>query len=189
MAEITCGLEGIQNPAVCNDRGGIRAAYWFERDKVDWDAMLIDPLQFDTTNHIILGYTMIGGAVMNKLTFERKNAFYDFTYTSDADTYEILITMFFKAKEAARRLKLQKAIACCDIGFHLYGNDGTQRVVGPDYNGLAIDQMLEPLRVTRHLDSGGQLGTSKGRDEVDLGGEAFYAPLFATVAEADLPLT
>ena len=188
MAEITCSLEEILNPTICNDRGGIRAAYWFERDKVDWDAMLADPAQFDPVNHLILGYTMIGGAVMNKLTFERKQAFYDFTYTSDTDVYTLLITMFFKAKDSARRLKLQQAIACCDIGIHIYSNDGTQRVVGIDYNGDVIEQQLEALRVTRHLDSGGQLGTSKARDEMDLGGEAFFAPLFATVPEANLPL-
>jgi hypothetical protein len=189
MAEITCSLEQILNPSVCNDRGGIRAAYWFECDKVDWDTMIADPLQFDTTGHIVLGYTMIGGAVMNKLTFERKNAFYDFTYTSDTDVYVQLITMFFKAKDADRRLKLQQAIACCDIGFHIYANDGTQRVVCMDYNGEVIEQQLEPLRLTRHLDSGGQLGTSKARDEVDLGGESFFAPMFANVPEASLPLT
>lgn len=189
MPEITCSLEQILNPAVCNDRGGIRAAYWFERDKVDWDTMLGDPLQFDTTNQLILGYTMIGGAIMNKLTFERKNAFYDFTYTGDADVYEILVTMFFKAKDNDRKNKLQQAIACCDIGIHIYGNDGTQRVIGIDYNGVTMEQILEPLSVTRHLDSGGQLGTSRARDELDLGGESFFAPLFADVDEASLPLT
>lgn len=188
MPEITCALEAIQNPAVCNDRGGIRKAYWFEFDKVDWDTMLADPLQFDTATHQILGYTMIGGAIFYELTFQRKSAFYDFTYTSEDDLYTILVQWIFKAKDNARRLALQQAISCCNLGLHIYSNDGTQRVIGPDYNGEVIDEMLEPLRVSRHLDSSGQLGTSKGRDELDLGGESFFAPLFADVAEADLPL-
>jgi len=125
---------------------------------------------------------------MNKLTFERKEAFYDFTYTADADVYELLITMFFKAKDSARRNSLQSAITCCNIGMHIYTNDGTQRVVGQDWNGESMDDMLEELRITRHLDSSGQLGTSRARDEVDLGGESFFSPLFADVAESELPL-
>ena len=44
------------------------------------------------------------------------------------------------------------------------------------------------MAVTRHLDSGGQLGTSKGRDELDLGGQSFFAPLMATVDETTIPL-
>lgn len=188
MAEITCQLDEILNPATCNDRGGIRALYWFEADKVDWDAMAADPLQFDPATQTVLGYTMIGGATMNKLTFERKEAFYDFTFTRDADIYELLITLMFKAKDVARRNSLQSAIACCDVGLHIYTNDGTQRVVGIDWNGEMFDSIPEKLAVTRHLDSSGQLGSSRARDELDLGGESFFAPLFADVEESALPL-
>lgn len=188
MAEITCELDQILNPTTCNDRGGIRAAYWFKTTDVDWSAMAADPLQFDPATETILDYTMIGGAIMHKLTFERKEAFYEFTYTRDTDVYTILITMFFKAKDAARRYALQRAIACCNLGIHIYTNDGTQRVVAQDWNGDAFDDLLTGLYVTRHLDASGQLGTSKARDELDLGGEAFFAPLFADVLEADLPL-
>lgn len=189
MAEITCQLDAITNPAVCNDRGGIRALYWFEADKVDWATMAADPLQFDTTNQQILGYTMLGGAVMTKLTFERKEAFYDFTYTRDADVYELLITLMFKSKDIDRRNSLQSAIACCNVGLHIYDNSGVQRVVGQDWNGDSFNDILEELAIARHLDSSGQLGTSRARDEMDLGGQSFFAPLFADVLEADLPLT
>lgn len=188
MAAITCALDEILNPAVCNDRGGIREAYWFNVDDVDWDDMAGDALKFDTTNQRILGYTMIGGATMNKLSFERKEAFYDFTYTADTDVYTLLITMLFKAKDEARRNSLQSAIACCNVGIHIYSNDGTQRVVGIDWNGDTFDGILEQLRVSRHLDSSGQLGSSRARDEMDLGGESFFAPLFAQVPVASLPL-
>lgn len=188
MAEITCALDQITNPSVCNDRGGIRALYWFEVEDVDWAAMAADPLQFDTTNQEILGYTMVGGATMNKVTFERKEAFYEFTYTRDTDVYELLLTLLFKAKDIARRNSLQKAIACCNIGVHIYGNSGEQRVIAQDWNGNQFDNILEQLSVTRHLDASGQLGQSKARDELDLGGQSFYAPLFANVDEAALPL-
>jgi len=150
--------------------------------------MLADPLQFDSATHEVLGYTMLGGATMSRLSFIRKSAFYDFTYERESDVYTILVQWIFKAKDVARRLALQKAIACCNLGLHIYCNDGTQRVVGPDYNGDTIEEMLEALAVTRHLDSSGQLGTSRARDEMDLGGESFFAPLFAQVDRANLPL-
>jgi len=188
MPQITCALDNILNPTVCNDRGGFRKAFWFEANKVDWDAIFADPLQFDTTTHQIIGYTMIGGAVMYELTFEPKSAFYEFTFTRETDLYTILVQMFFKAKDNARRQALQAAIACCNVGMHIYANDGTQRVVAQDFDGNGFVNMLEPLAITRHLDGSGQLGTSRARDELDLGGEAFFAPLFANVDEANLPL-
>lgn len=188
MAVLTCATDSILNPAICNDRGGIREAYWFEYDKVDWDAMVADPLQFDVSNHQVLGYTMIGGATMSPLTFIRKSAYYEFTYEREADVYSILVQWIFKAKENSRRVSLQKAIACCNLGLHLYMNDNTQRVIGPDFNGESIEEMVEGLAVGRHLDASGQMGTSRARDEMDLIGESFYAPLFADVPKANLPL-
>lgn len=189
MAAITCALDTITNPASCNDRGGIRAIYWTEYDNIDWDTMAVTALQFDTANQEILDYAMVGGAVFNKVEFERKNAFYDFTYTRDQDFYELLITLMFKGKDRDRRNSLQSAIACCNIVVHIFGNAGEQRVVGVDWNGESFSTIVEQLAVTRHLDSGGQLGTSRGRDELDLGGQSFFAPLWASVAEADIPLT
>ena len=186
--EITCGLDEILKPDNCNDRGGIRAAYWFNSSDVDWDSMIAEPTDFDTTNHIILDYVMLNSATMNKINFEAKSGFFDFTYTSDADVYEILVQFMFRGSDNARELSFQKAIACCNIGLHLYLNDGTQRVVCQDYNGTTIQDQLEPLRVGRHLTSSGQLGTSKSREEIDLVGQSFFRPLFATVAESALPL-
>lgn len=186
--EITCGLDAINKLANCNDRGGFRTLYWFDVADVDWASMIADPTKFDTTNHLILGYTMLNSATMNKVEFEAKSAFFDFTYTSDTDLYSLLIQTMYRGSDNARALSFQKAISCCNIGVHIYANDGTQRVVAQDYNGVSIQDILEPLRVGRHLDSSGQLGTSRSRDELDLIGESFFRPLFATVAEADLPL-
>lgn len=188
MAVITCALDAITDPSSCNDRGGIKSLYWTEYENVDWDTMLTDDTKFDTDNQEILDYTMVSSAVFSKVEFERKAAFYDFTYTRDQDFYQLLVTLQFKGKDRARRNSLQSAINCCAIVLHVYGNAGEQRVIGVDYNGEVFDPILEKLAVTRHLDSGGQLGTSRGRDELDLGGESFYAPLWASVDEADIPL-
>lgn len=189
MPEIICGLGEILNPEKCNDRGGFRTAYWTEDANINWTAMLADPTLFDPANQQILGYSMNGAGVFNKLTFERKAAFYDFTYTRESDVYTLLISMLFKGKQLDRRNKLAAAVNCCNVVFHLYANDGTQRVVGRDYNGVVFDPLLDSLAISRHLDSSGQLGTSRSRDELDLGGESFLPPVFANVAEADIPLT
>lgn len=125
---------------------------------------------------------------MNKVEFERKEAFYDFDFTEEADVYTLLLTFLFKGKDNDRKNSLQKAIACCRMGAVIFSNDGSQRVIGRDYNGLVFDNLLEEMTVKRHKDAGGQLGTSKSRDELDLGGESFFAPLFATLDESALPL-
>jgi len=189
MAVISCDLLALNSANDCNDRGGIRKAFWTEYNNIDWDTMLADPLLFDPTNEQILGYAMNGGAVFTEIEGESKNSFYEFTYTSEQDFYQLLVTFLFKGKDRTRRNRLQKAIACCNVVIHIYGRSGEQRVIGVDYNGEVFDPIVEFARVTRHLDSGGQLGTSRSRDELDLGGQSFYAPLWANVAESDIPLT
>lgn len=189
MALIQCALDQILNPTDCQDRGGIRVGYWTEFQNIDWTSMLSDPTKFDATNNLILGYTMNGGAVFNKVTFERKLSFYENTYTRDTEVYANLITMVFAGKSNVRKLALERAIQCCEIVFHVYENTGNQRVFGVDYNGDLFESILDYLQVGRHLDAGGQLGTSRSRDELDLTGESFYPPLFATVPESEIPLT
>lgn len=184
-----CTLGEILEQAGCNFRGGIRRLYWTESANIDWAAMLADPLQFDPTNQQILGYTMIGGAVFNKLEFERKDAFYDFTYTEESGVWTLNIPMIFRGKNLTQRNTLNLATLCCDIVAHIYDNSGIQRVVGIDYDGEVFDPIVSKLKVTRVLDSSGQLGQSDARDEMDLGGESFYSPLFANVPLADIPLT
>ena len=189
MAVIACELLGLNSLNNCNDRGGIRTAFWAEYDGIDWPTMLADPLLFDPVNQQILGYAMLGGAVFSPIVGESKNSYYEFTYTSEQDFYQLLVTFLFKGKDRERRNRLQSAIACCNVVIHIYGRSGEQRVVGIDYNGEVFDPIVEFARVTRHLDSGGQLGTSRSRDELDLGGQSFYAPLWANVPQEDIPLT
>lgn len=188
MPAIVCELGQINGSAKCPDRGGFYDAYWTENQSVDWDTMFGDPLLFNPTTGQILDYAMVGGATFNRLTFDLKTAFYDFTYTSETDLFNLLLTMNFKGQDNDRKNALMSALQCCDVIFHLFANDGTQRVVGKDYNGLGFRDLLTPLRITRLLDSSGQLSTSKARVEMDLGGEGFFAPLFSTMDVADIPL-
>lgn len=188
MALITCALDAIEKQANCNRRGGIRALYWTQYQNIDWETTIADPLQFDPDTHEVLEYTMVGGSTWNKIEFEKKESFYEFTYSAEDDFYTLLLTLGFAGKSVARRLALQKAIQCCEIVAHVFGYAGEQRVIGVDYNGVTAESIVELLKVTRHLDRGGQLGTSRAGDELDLGGEGFFDPIFAQVVEADIPL-
>lgn len=188
MAEIICALDSVQNPIDCRDRGGIKSAYWTQFQNIDWAAMLSDETKFDTNTHEVLEWVMQDGGVFSKLTFERKLSFYENTYTRETDVYALLLTMVFKGKDAARRLSFQKAIQCCEIIVHVIENTGKQRVFGVDYDGNTIESIVDYFQIGRHLDAGGQLGTSTARDEIDLTGESFFAPLFAQVDEASIPL-
>lgn len=188
MALISCALDNISNPTNCEDRGGIKTLYWTAYENIDWDTMIGDPTKFDPATHEVLEWVMSGGGTFNKVTFERKLSFYENTYTRETDVYALLLTMVFAGKDAARRLSFQKAIQCCQIVAHVIENTGKQRVFGVDYNGVTAEPILDYFQVGRHLDAGGQLGTSKSRDEIDLIGESFYAPLFAQVDESTIPL-
>lgn len=188
MPLLTCSLDEIAKPAGCNDRGGLRAAYWAKKSEIDFAAMVSNVLTFTPATQLIIGYTMIGGAVFTPIAFEGVGSFYNFTYTRDTDLYEQLVTLVFKGKDNPRKIAFQKAILCCDIVVHLYGNAGEQRVLGVDYDGVSLNNIPGSLQITRHLDDGGNLGTAKAKDELDFGGQSLFAPLFANVAEADLPL-
>lgn len=188
MAQIQCGLQAITTATNCNLRGGIRAVYVAQYGDVDWATMLGDNTKWDTATNTIKGYTMVGAATFKKLTFERTSALLDVTYTRDADVFEILLTVIFNGKENARKLALENMLQCCSLVAHVFYNTGVERVLGVEFNGSTFAEQIQPLRVTRYLDSAGQLGQGVARDEIDLGGQSFYAPLFATVTEANMPV-
>lgn len=150
--------------------------------------MLIDPLQFTPATQTILEFEMNVAGTWKRIDFEKKAGQYTSTFTEDADTYANLISMTFDGKDNPRKLAITQAIQCCDIVALVFGNNGEQRVFGVDYNGDRFDTIVSRLRVGRHLDASGLLGTDKARDEIDLTGESLFAPLFANVVEASLPL-
>ena len=102
----SCALTAITTTENCNASGGLKSAYWVKASDVDLASMSTDPLDFDQTTELILDYAMLGGAVFTKLTFERKQGFYDFTFTEDTDVYEQLVTLIFEGKSNANRLAL-----------------------------------------------------------------------------------
>lgn len=184
----TCELSDISYDTACNIKGGLKAAYWAKISDVDWAAIAANPLLFDTTTQKLLGYTMLGGAVFHKLTFDRKQGFYNFTYTSDTDVYAQLITMIFEGKSITNRNNLVKAVSCCNLLIHLIDNNCQERIVGIEWNGTSFEPQISKLKITRHLDASGQFGTDKARDELDLGGESLTAPLYANVGETNIPI-
>jgi hypothetical protein len=184
----SCELSDLSASTDCSIRGGLKSAYWVRYDEIDWATMAADPLQFDTATETILAYTMVGAAVWNKLTFDRKLGFYDFTYTEDDDVYQILLTVTFEGKSKTNRNALANSIACCDIVLQLYDNNCLGRTVGVDWDGTSFEPQIKKLRITRHLDSSGQFGDSKARDEVDIGGESLTPPLFSEADETALVL-
>lgn len=185
---VSCELGDISTSDECKTRGGLQTVYWANYKEIDWDAMATSAVNFDPVTENILSYAMVGGATFSKLTFERKQGFYDFTFTEDADVYDQLITMIFEGKSAVNSLAFKKAIGCCKIVLHIIDNNCIERVVGVEWNGTSFQPQARTLRIVRHLDSSGQLGSSKSRDEIDLGGESLSPPLYATVTEANVPV-
>ena len=184
----SCALNDIAYDTSCSIKGGVKTLYWARYSEIDWAAMAASATQFDQTNQKILSYTMLGTAKFKKLTFDRKSGFYNFTFTSDADVYAILITLIFEGKSSGNRNAFAKAVGCCDIIAHIFDNNCLERVVGVEWNGTAFEPQISKLKVVRHLDASGQFGTDKARDELDLGGEALIAPLYAEVTEPNMPI-
>ncbi len=188
----TCALSDIAYDSSCSIKGGLRTVYWARYSDIDWPAILAPHAPpalptFDVPTQTVLGYIMIGNAKFNKLTFDRKSSFYNFTFTSDAELYSILMTIIFEGKSAANRQAFTNAVSCCDIVAHIFDNNCKERIIGVEYNGTSFEPQITKLRITRHLDSSGQFGTDKARDELDLGGESLTTPLFANVGELNIP--
>lgn len=183
-----CALTALTEPDDCNLRGGLSAAYWAKASEIDWASMESDNTKFNPTTQTILDYVMVGAAVFKPIKFNRKGGSYSFTWTAETQSYEQLIPLIFEGKDNANRLAIQSAASCCKIILHLFDNNGLERVVGIEWNGTKFIPQVVNLRVTRHLDASGNLSGEKGREELDLGGESTFAPLYATVTEANIPV-
>ena len=182
-----CQLDEIATDSACQKRGSFNRAAWAKFSDIDWDAIAASAAHWTAATEVLLDYIMVGPAVFNPIESEKKLSEYNFTYTSDNDFYELLILIQFEGKSASRRLSLQKAISCCDIIFHIFDNNGMERVVGVEWDGTSLVKPLDSLVIGRHLDTSGNFTGSKPRDEVDLTGESLSAPLFATVGYGAMP--
>lgn len=188
VAVFPCELGALGEPDDCGLKSGLSSAYWAKYSEIDWAAMVADADLFTPATHIIKEYAMVGAAVFKKIDFNRKGGNYSFTWTEESQAYAQLIPFIFEGKSNANRLALTKAISCCKIVLHLFDNNGLERVVGVEYNGTVFNPQVTNLKIVRHLDASGSIGGDKSRDEIDLGGESTYTPLFATVTEALIPV-
>lgn len=185
----TCTVDNISTSDDCNIRGGLKTIYWAQYTDIDWEAMAADEYAFDPATQTILSYTMVGGAEFKKLTFDRKQGLYTFTYTEDTGVYEQVITTIFEGKAVEIRNAFAAAVGCCKLIVHLFDNNCLERVIGVEWDGATFEPQVKTLRITRHLDASGEFGSSKARDEMDFGGESITAPMFAEVGEDNMPYT
>lgn len=188
MPSILGALEGVTNDTNCGKKPGIKHIFAAERKLVDWDAMKANALNFDSTNFEVLSYIYKTGGQHVEITFDRNTGQFDSTYNPDDKAYETVVQAVLSGKGRDRTHALRKLVDCCDLTLHLYMSDGTERVVGPEYD-FEDDVFIEPvdkLAVSRHLDSQGTRGGDDPRDEIDFSGQTDYAPLFANVPVAEL---
>lgn len=184
-----CEIDEILLPTECNIKGGVKSIYVARYGDIDWVAMETDPQKFDNTTQTVVEWVMNLAAVFKKWEFNRKLGEFNSTYTEESGLYENLITLIFEGNDPATRLSFVKSVNCCDLIVQIFDWNCQSRIFGVSFDGssfLEID--ITPLKIVRHLDSSGAFGGDKTRNEIDLGGEAVYAPLFATMPEADVPV-
>lgn len=184
---VACDLGAITTNDDCASKGGIADAYWTKYNNVDWASMAANILMWNPTTLLILDYTMVLTAVFKQLEFKVEDSTYDFTFTEEADAYDQLIKFVFEGKSNSQTTAFRKAVGCCKIVLHVIDVNGLERVVGVEWNGAAFVKQLKTLRVVRHLDTSGQLGSARARDEMDLGGKSVRPPLYATVGASNIP--
>jgi len=186
MALIVCELDGIGIPTTCTKKKGVRRVFAAQSSLIDWAAMLADAEKFSADDEQVLGYTYLTGGKHVELNFERKSGQFDSTFTRDTGAYDVVFQMIVEGKDRTRTNSLKRMAACCDLTLHFYMADGTQRVVGIDYDGAAFDRPLDKVQISRHLDSSGVFDGDESRDEIDFSGQFEFAPLHANVPIADM---
>lgn len=171
----------------CNTKGGIKKAYWIKRENVDFDAMAIDPLQFDIATQTIILYTLLNGALFQPIISLPKESTYSAEYTDDAGSYENLITFVFDGKGVGFRNAMCEAIKACKVLVQVYDYNCESRLFGIDWStdDGVFNNPIDTFKIIRHLDQGGVLGGDKATDEIDIGGETECPPLYTSIAMVD----
>ena len=181
----TCETNDITTNNGCI-RGGMAICYYCKYDEVDWTAT---KSSYVAATNILSAFTMVGAAVFKKLKFQKKSGTYNFEYTSDTDTYDLLISMVFEGKTAATGKAFCSLIACCQLVIVIIDNNCEGRVTGVEWNGTDFVEPIVDMKVTRHLDTSGEFGTDKPRDEVDFGGESLCPPIFHDIDQSTFEST
>lgn len=190
MPIIDCELADLTTGSGCANKGGIKVAYWTLYSYVDWAATLADatPL-FDQTTQTISGFTMVATNVWNKISFKRKGSFYTQSYTEDNQFYDTQITNIFEGKGATLRNALTSAINCCNIVYYLIDNNGNERLFGVDWDGVAFNPLVEPMKIRQHDDNSGDFGGDSPSDVVIFGGESETPALYGDITQATFEST
>jgi hypothetical protein len=186
-----CSLEPIiDNQEDCDDVGGWRVGYIANFSDIDWVTMKNDLTKFNPATQEIKGYVMLGSAIFQKVEGYGKSTTYNFEYTSEKGFYHYAISMYLKGVNNTRKNNILNVIRKRGFIFHLFGNNGLQRVVGVHWDGVAFRKILDPLHLSKHVDKGGQLGqgdNGKTQDDIEFQGEGRENALFATVTETAIP--
>ena len=189
-------VDDVGDNSSCNTRGGIKTIYYEKFDFFDWAAVEADiaagaPYNyFDPTNNCWTAPPPLvtGGSLLKKMTFDRKNAFYEFTYTEDAGVYEQAIDINFEGKSKTNVLAFSKLVSCCDLIMLIYDNNCQARLVGPEWDGTTFERQVKTLRVGTHTDRSGQFGQSLAGDQVIFVGESTLPPGVWEVDETAIPV-
>ena len=186
MAGFTGVLEGLTTSDKCSKKKGVKAAYAASGSLIDWAFMQNDGTYFDQTTQQILKYKYLPGGGHVKMDFDRKSGIFNSTYTRDTGYFDTIFQMVMLGKDRVRTNAIKQYIVNCDLALHLYMNDGTQRVLGIDWDGEAFDKPILKFEVDRVLDTHGELEGDDPRDEIDFGGQLLYPALYANVPRAEL---
>lgn len=185
-----CELLPLDDSIYCGP-GGIAQLAMAKYDDIDWAAMVDDPTKFDKATERILGYTMkTGKTFLNYPLADREAARYENAFdANDLNTVSVFLNT--KGKSAANRLAIKNLTNCCNVVKHVWGNDGTQRVIGVEYNS-DLEKFIRPLResAVTGTDGSGQVGTdTRPGDQLTLVDVQLSSPLFAEIDSEDFPFS
>ena len=175
-------LAGYASEGICDAGAGILRLWVANFSDVDWAASTI-------TAGVITAIAMVATKTFFEVQLnDSKNAFFNATYSEDSRLYEVLATFFLTGGTSGQLDFINSLFNKCLVAYVKLGNCKF-RMIGVDQDEDGIMLPPTPLKVSRHLDSSGQLGDgSSARNEFDLKAEQFGAPLFGTVTADNVPV-
>lgn len=184
VCNFDCELGGLTTAPNCGTLGGIQYAAWAQYDDIDWAGM-VDASPSNLDGNVVDDFIMEASATFHRLEIEKDASFYQAEYTDDNRYYETVATLIFNGKDAANSAVFTNALRCCNVVLVLWGNDCSGRILGVDLFGESLSTPIRPMRITRHLDAGGQIDSDEPRDELDLTARNLSTPIFHDVDWAD----
>lgn len=182
-----CTIDGgFGNEVDCVKGKGVSRVFFAQASLIDWDAMYLSPLHWDSENEQIKDYIYLVGGVHHEIKFEKLGSVFFSERTSDNDYYETLLTLILKGNSPARAKKIRRLLNCCDLALHVYLSNGTQRVLGRDLDVTGFVNPVSKSELGRHRNDAGTLGGDDSRDELDFTQQTEYEPVYGNVAISTL---